>query len=88
MLSKASWQRSERSLGLEEVLAGFDLEDIDAAFDQADGLLARPVDELVPGDVAEAGQLRAGTHGAEGVARMLGVLNSSRTRRCLGSEAV
>ncbi len=43
---------SEGGLGLEEVLAGLDLEHVDPALDQAQRLLVVAVDELIPGDVA------------------------------------
>ena len=62
----------KRRLGLQQVLAGFDLHDVDPAIDQAERLFAVAVHEIIPGDVAERRELGAGANAAEAVARPFG----------------
>ena len=62
----------EGDLGLEEVLAGFDEEDVDAAFDEGLGLLDVGGEHSVVGDVAERGELGGGADGAGDEAGLVG----------------
>ncbi len=54
----------EGDLGLEEVLRGFDEEDVDAAFDEGFGLLDVGKEHRVVADVAERRELGGGADGA------------------------
>ena len=58
----------DRDLGLEDVQAGLDQEDVNAAVEEAAGLLEVAGEEVVVADLAEGDQLGAGAERADGEA--------------------